>query len=451
MTRTEMQAMMAFLMDGDFWPRPPEDCLCKRTHSHGRAMELRCKRYGDLNGDKKDCHTDKFEDDEAGTPESPELRHPAFLDCKTSNRPCPSHEWTSLSYNTESWPENALHVRAKHTEGPNPPLLCLPSFRQNVSPLKNTSGGMHAAEMLENGETQTVRPSPDAGMACCEGACGFPRDFRRQKKQENSLFDLDPEQQTRLPEEFPASLPPAAPAVRLKNPRLTISTGLESGVPQDFMKDVKEALAYVLQKELERGTDFLMVVAVLNRLLILMINDVRKQQQGFASGVAQCAPTLTHLDTEGNGFFPVYDIFRRQFDKAFESALEQEQHFKKSFPGALTSLRTQVVEILRRLRKAVQSIPDQVARHTVLMASIRSHGRGLQRAHGARGSLLSIAGERYGEGGEAKGSLRLKTSSRHCQWCSWKVHTSPEQECEICAYWTVPNPRGRCGGCHSNS
>jgi hypothetical protein len=165
-----------------------------------------------------------------------------------------------------------------------------------------------------------------------------------------------------------------------------------------------------------------------------VIKDIRKKELGLASGVTKCAPPLTNLDPEPNGFSPVYDTFRRQFDEAFERALEKEREFKNAFPGAPTSLRTQVIQNLRRLQKAVQSIPDQVARHKMLMVSIRSHGLGLKGAGGTMGR------KREEEGRGARGSLRLRTSSRHCQRCSWKVRTSLKQECEVCAYWRVPSP-----------
>jgi hypothetical protein len=196
------------------------------------------------------------------------------------------------------------------------------------------------------------------------------------------------------------------------------------------MEDLKDAVADVVQKESDRGTDFSTVATMLDQQLILMIKDIRKMELGLASGGARCAPPLTNRDPEANGFALVYDTFRRQFDKAFERALEKERDFKRAFPGAPTSLRTQVIQTLRRLRKAVQSMPDQVARHKMLIASIRSYGLGL------KGARSTMGREREEEGREVRGSLRLRTSGRHCQWCSWKVYTSLEEECEVCACWS---------------
>lgn len=180
-----------------------------------------------------------------------------------------------------------------------------------------------------------------------------------------------------------------------------------------------------------------MVIAMLDMHIVKLINDVRSDSQCNVSGVTKRAPTLSDTEPE------MYKTLLLQFNELFVKVLEKERYFKKTFPTAFPYVRIQVVQILR---KAVQKIPDWIARHNALKASIRNHEPNMQRKYETKDTSTSVKGKkREGERG-GRACLRRKFSNRHCGCCSWKVVCRPQPECGWCSPWTAATPRGPAEG-----
>jgi hypothetical protein len=298
MAKWDKQIVMAILTKGAYWPKPPENYLCKCTKKNCKVPEH------NYDGD---YDHDEYEDEEAGTSDSP-----ALLTTSTLSGSLPK----------------------------------APSSRE---------------------------PTVGATPAVCSAI--------------------------------------------LENRRSSSKT-LESGVSVDFIQDLIEIVADALQKEWDKETEILKVVAMLDQQIVKVIKDIRSEEQIATSGVAEHVPISTDIEPD------VYETFSQLFMKVFVKALEKEREFRKMFPEAFILLRHQVVEVLRNLRKGFQNIPDRVARHEELMVSIRNHGPKVQRARGAKDAFVCVKRTREEEGdgeGEEKASVRRRVPSRHCAWCSFKV------------------------------
>jgi hypothetical protein len=473
MTKRDIQAMMAFMMEGECWAKQAEDYPCKRTkgycsseyshvegnHHNENEEDVDLDEHretfnhsaygegGDHDEHEEDGDHDPHDEKDAEASHSPLLLATSALDTTNPIRMFPPKESTSRSDEAEWQYYIASYKMKERTEGIDFSHLRLPYLQRRLSQAKRSIENTYAAvfRTFANEDTQTVSISPDTYKTYWEGGFAFYREASGPKKeQDNDLSDhSDSQRRNWSLEELNWRAILAAFATGRKNPRSTSSTALESGVSEDFMEDVREILARALQKEFEKETESLMVIAMFDLHIVKLINDIRSEPQCTVSGVTKGAPVLPDIEPE------VYQTFPQQFNEVFVRALEKERDFKKIFPGTFPCVRIQVVQILRNLRKAVQKIPDWIARHNELLASIRIHEQKIQRVYGTKDTPVSVKRKKGGGKEEGRASLRRKFSNRHCGWCSWKVVSRPQPECDCCSSWTAATPRNPCRRYHA--